>query len=144
MPEPGRRVIAAERAWGRNALPWDDPGAFARKALLMAKSDLKSATGDPVFFDRGMIDAAVDLLYREGIALTISLGGPSPYDDPVFLAPPWPEIYGTDADRRHGLTDSIGEFYRLQRALADLGHHAVILPQIPVADRCAFVLRALT
>jgi predicted ATPase len=109
----------------------------------MARADLDAARGDLVIFDRGLIDAAVDLRHREGIALEVSLGGPSPYDDPVFLAPPWPEIYVTDAERQHGLQDATEEYDRLVRGLADLGHNTILLPRLPVEARRDFVLNAL-
>jgi predicted ATPase len=143
VPEPGLRIVTEELSGDGAALPWVSPGHFARRALAMARADLNAAQGGLVFFDRGMIDAAVDLRHREGIALDRSLGGPSPYHDPVFLAPPWPEIYGTTDERRHALQDAVEEYDRLVRGLADLGHHAIVLPRLSVEARRDFVLRAL-
>jgi predicted ATPase len=143
VPEPGLRIVAEELAGDGAALPWVNAGRFARRALLMARADLDAAQGGLVFFDRGLIDAAVDLRHREGIALDVSLGGPSPYDDPVFLAPPWPEIFATTAERPHALQDAVEEYDRLVLGLADLGHHPVILPRLSVAARRDFVLQAL-
>lgn len=144
VPEPGRRIVAEELAGDGAALPWVDPGRFARRALILARADLDAATGDLVFFDRGMIDAAVALRHGEGIALPTSLGGGSPYSDPVFVAPPWPEIYATDPERHHGLADAMAEHDRILRGLADLGHRVIPLPRIPVPQRRDFVLDALT
>ena len=143
VPEPGLRIVTEELAGDGVALPWIAPGRFARRALAMARADLDAARGDLVFFDRGVIDAAVDLRHREGIALEVSLPGRSPYDDPVFLAPPWPEIFATTADRRHALQEATEEYDRLVRGLADLGHHAVVLPRLSVAARRDFVLQTL-
>jgi predicted ATPase len=143
VPEPGLRIVSEELAGDGAALPWVNPGRFARRALLMARADLDAARGDLVFFDRGMLDAAVHLRHSEGIALEMSLGGPSPYDDPVFLATPWPEIYVTNGERQHGLQAAMEEYDLLVRALSDLGHHAIILPRLPVAARLDFVLNAL-
>jgi predicted ATPase len=143
VPEPGLRIVTEELAGDSAALPWVNPGRFARRALHMARADLDAARGDLVFFDRGMIDAAVHLRHSEGIALATSLGGPSPYDDPVFLAPRWPEIYATNAGRQHGLQAAIEEYDRLVRGLADLGHETIILPRLPVEARRDFVLNAL-
>lgn len=143
LPEPGLRIVTEELAGDRSALPWVNPGRFARRALRMARADLDAARGGLVIFDRGMIDAAIDLRHREGIALSVSLGGPSPYDNLVFLAPPWPEIYAIDAGRQHGLQDAIAEYDRLVRGLADLGHDTILLPRLPVAARRDFVLKTL-
>ena len=146
VPEPGRRIVAEALAGNGNgtALPWTDPGRFARRALMLARADLAAAQGTLVFFDRGMIDAAVALRHEEGIALETSLGGPSPYDDPVFVAPPWPEIYATDPERRHGLAEALAEHDRILQGLADLGHRVIPLPKVPVQDRLDFVLGTLT
>ena len=143
VPEPGRRIVAEEMAGDGAALPWVNPGRFARRALDMARADLTAAQGALVFFDRGMIDASVALRHSEGIALETSLGGPSPYDDPVFVTPPWPEIYATDPERRHGLADAMAEHDRILQGLADLGHRVIVLPRVPVPERRDFVLDAL-
>ncbi|HEY6917879.1 MAG TPA: AAA family ATPase, partial [Tabrizicola sp.] len=87
---------------------------------------------------------AVALDHLEGIPLDLSLGGPSPYAHPVFLAPPWPEIYATDPERQHGFDEAVAEFDRLALALPALGHRVVMLPKLPVADRVAFVLHTLS
>lgn len=63
IPEPGRRIVASEIAGSGKNLPWVDMEAFAQSALNMARSDLKSAKGlsGTMFFDRGVVDAAVAL-----------------------------------------------------------------------------------
>ena len=143
VPEPGRRIVRDELERGGDALPWVNPLAFCHRALAMARADLDQATGDPVFFDRGLIDAAVALHHLQGTPVATTLGGPSPYSDPVFLAPPWPEIYATDPDRRHGLDAAVEEYHRLDHALHGLGHKVLILPCVSVAKRLDFVLTAL-
>jgi predicted ATPase len=143
VAEPGRRIVQEETSCGGNALPWADPLAFCYRALAVARADLERARGDPVFFDRGLIDAAVALHHLQGTAVTTTLGGPTPYSDPVFLAPPWPEIYATDPDRRHALDAAVEEYHRLDHAVRALGHRVLILPRVPVAERLDFVLTAL-
>ncbi|MFO1203200.1 MAG: AAA family ATPase [Tabrizicola sp.] len=143
VPEPGRRIVAGELASGGRALPWVDPLAFTHRALEMARDDLAHATGEPVFFDRGLIDAAVALHVQTGKPVAETLGGPSPYDDPVFLAPPWPEIYRTDPERRHGQEEAVAEYDRIVDALAGLRHRVLLLPRIPVEARCDYVIGAL-
>lgn len=66
VEEPGRRIVRAELAGTGEALPWIDPEAFARRAIALALADLAAAqqlAGD-VFFDRGVVDAAVALETR--------------------------------------------------------------------------------
>lgn len=145
VTEPGRRIVAQVRDGGGTALPWIDMAAFARRAVALATDDLTRARGrpGPVFFDRGLIDAAVALEHAGGMALDHSIGGVSPYSDPVFLAPPWPELFDADPDRRHGFDAAAAEYGRIVTALGALGHRVLTLPKATVTDRVRFVLGAL-
>jgi len=155
VEEPGRRIVREQQASGGQALPWVDPVAFARRALGVAMADLDAVRRegprddtapwrpDPVFFDRGIIDAAVALEHAAGIPLSETLEGINLYDRRVFVAPPWPKIHRTESERPHGLTDAVAEYHRLVSALARLGFEQIELPRLPVQDRVGFVLSAL-
>ncbi|ABD56343.1 ATPase-like protein [Jannaschia sp. CCS1] len=146
VPEPGRRIVAQERAGNGNALPWVKPLAFARHALDMAASDLATATtagDDVVFFDRGMIDAAVACAHAGGPSYRTLLPDPLPYARRVFLTPPWPEIFVQDAARQHGLDDAEAEYLRLSQALDDFGYETHVLPKAPVQARVDIILADL-
>lgn len=65
------------------------------------------------------------------------------YHQRVFMAPPWPEIYVIDNERRHSLDAGIAEYQRLVDAYPALGYEVTILPKIGVADRTEFVLCTL-
>lgn len=56
------------------------------------------------------------------------------------MAPPWPEIYLSDAERPHGFEAAVAEYERLLAAYAALEHELVILPKVSVAERADFVL----
>ena len=72
-----------------------------------------------------------------------SLGQTHRFYRRVFLAPPWPEIYLTDPERRHGFESAVAEYSRLLEIYAVLGYEVMILPKIEVPQRADFVLRAL-
>ncbi len=66
------------------------------------------ATGDPnrvassqgwVFFDRGLLDAAIALEHATGLAAIVTLSGHARFHHQVFLTPPWPEIHHRDSER---------------------------------------------
>ena len=59
------------------------------------------------------------------------------------MAPPWPEIYETDNERRHNLDAGVVEYERLIDACPALGYEVTILPKVGVAERAEFVLRTL-
>ena len=145
VEEPGRRIVAEERGGAGTALPWVDLAAFARRAVAMAKSDLASAVKTPgtVFFDRGLVDAAVALQFAAGIPYAETMGSVRPYDDTVFLAPPWPELFETDEDRRHDMSAAVDEFERLQAALQDMGYDIHLLPKVSVEARADLVIETI-
>lgn len=142
VEEPGRRIVAEEKAGSGSALPWADMAAFARRAVAMSRADLSNARdrGGLVFFDRGLVDAAVALEHSAGMPYRETIGSRRPYANPVFLAPPWPEIFTQDPDRRHGLTSAIEEFERLQAVFAGMNYDIQILPKTDVKQRADFVL----
>lgn len=145
VPEPGRRIVEAELSGDGAALPWVDLAAFARRALALAADDRRRMAGEPgwVFFDRGLVDAAVALAHATGCLARDVLAPHGRYHHRVFLAPPWPEIYATDPHRRHGLAEAIAEHERLLAAYRDLGYDTLVLPKTGVAARADFVLAHL-
>jgi predicted ATPase len=145
VEEPGRRIVREEIARGGTALPWIDPAAFARRAIALALEDREAAAKFPswVFFDRGLIDAAVALEHVTGEPALETVGRAHRCHACVFLTPPWPEIYAQDAERRHDLAAALSEYARLLEAYPKLGYETVILPQVSVAERADLVLRNL-
>ncbi|WP_299647954.1 AAA family ATPase [uncultured Tateyamaria sp.] len=143
VPEPGRRIVAEEKAGVGAALPWFNPEAFARRAMEMARSDLIMAERETglIFFDRGLVDAAVGLQTASGSCVRDTIGTHRHYDRTVFLAPPWPEIFVQDEDRRHGIKAAVQEFEQLNSSLQDLGYEVVMLPKVTVQERADFVLQ---
>ncbi|MEO0829041.1 MAG: AAA family ATPase [Pseudomonadota bacterium] len=132
VPEPGRRVLTAG-----GPDPERDPAGFGKACIALALSDLETSDAPLVFFDRGLLDAHLNLA---------SLGVPSGIDPSrfsfhsnVLMAPPWPEIYVQDDARRHGLDAAIAEYEMLVQGYSDLGYEVTVLPKTPVEDRLSFV-----
>ena len=90
-----------------------------------------------LFFDRGLIDPAAALQHLTGEPAA------NRYHRRVFLTPPWPEIYRTDPERRHGLDMALAEYSRLLKIYPSLGYEVSILPKVGVEERADFVLRTL-
>ncbi|HEY5105435.1 MAG TPA: AAA family ATPase [Caulobacteraceae bacterium] len=72
-----------------------------------------------------------------------ALGRRRCYHRRVFLAPPWPEIYERDAERRHDFEAGKAEYHRLLKIHRSLGYDVTILPKMNVGVRAEFVLGAL-
>jgi predicted ATPase len=145
VDEPGRRIVERELETGGRALPWLDATAFVELAVETALADREQAKTCPgwVFFDRGLIDAASALEHLTGRPVLKSLDAPHRYHRRVFVAPPWPEIYVTDRERRHTFEAAMAEYERLDRELPSLGYEVVMLPKVTVQARAAFVLATL-
>jgi predicted ATPase len=142
VAEPGRRIVQEELDRGGQALPWVNAAAFLHRAIDMALADREQARARAgwVFFDRGLVDAAAALQHVTGEPVLAPLGHAHRYHRRVFLAPPWPEIYVTDPERRHGLDAAVAEHARLLEAYPSLGYEVVVLPKVAVPERAAFVL----
>jgi len=90
-----------------------------------------------------LVDAAAALQHLTGEPTLEKLGQAHRYHRRVFLAPPWPEIYLTDPERRHGFDQAIAEYHRLIVVYPSLGYEVILLPKVSVAPRADFVLHTL-
>jgi len=146
VPEPGRRIVEEEQRGAGLALHWVGLAAFARRAIDLASEDRKRVGDEAgwVFFDRGLVDAAVALQHATGYAAADVLAPYERYYRSVFLTPPWPEIYVNDGDRQHGLAEAIAEYDRLLAAYGEFGYKTIVLPKVGVENRADFVLSHLS
>lgn len=145
VEEPGRRIVAEELSSGGNALPWIDTAAFLRRAIDVALKDMAmaEALSGWVFFDRGLVDAASALEALTGEPVLRPICSDHRYHARVFMTPPWPEIYVTDAERRHDFEAAMSEYQRLMETLPTLGYDVISLPKISPSERADFVLATL-
>jgi predicted ATPase len=146
VEEPGRRIVQAEARTGGSAVPWIDMAAFLRRVIATSMDDHESAhagSGKWVFFDRCLVDAVAALQELTGEPLLAGLRQRYRYHRRVFLAPPWPEIYAQDRERRHDMHAAQAEYQRLQKAYPALGYEVSLLPKVSVPERVSFVLSTL-
>jgi predicted ATPase len=57
----------------------------------------------------------------------------------VFIAPPWPEIFVADAERKQSLAEAEATYRAMIEVYTGLGYDLVALPRAPVAERVRFV-----
>ena len=151
MPEAGRAIIQDQQRidgpLGRDLSTTAAVLAYANAQLVW---DLRSyrdaqALAGPVFFDRGVTDLAGYLpLMGQPIAPHIANAVSAfPYCKTVFVAPPWPAIYGHDAERKHDFATAERTHRNIADAYAAAGYELVELPRDTVEARVAFVLKTL-
>lgn len=156
VPEDARVIIQEQVASSGSALPWSNAPRFAE--LLMQRSVLtyhaQAATRRaqtaknpqaPVYFDRGVGDAftCADLIGHTLPAELCGQGSACRYRNPVFLAPWWPEIYATDAERHQTIEEAERTEHAIVKTYTELGYRIVRLPLVSVAARADFILRHL-
>jgi predicted ATPase len=144
--EAGRAVIREQRAIDGPALPDRDPLLFADRMLDhdVRAHAAATARGGVTFFDRGVVDNA-------GYLRLCGLPLPERFAracrrlryDHVYLAPPWPEIYTHDGERRQDFAEAQRTFEAVRDAWIVFGYRPEILPRTTVADRVAFILSRL-
>ncbi len=148
VTEPGRRIVQHELEFGGSALPWTNPIQFARRAFATAATDYEGwakdvRQSDWVFFDRGIIDAAAAIQDLTPDHALLTLDQSYRYHWRVFLTPPWPELYLTDNERRHGFDAAIREYDHLLEVYPSLGYQVYILPKAGISERADYVLTLL-
>ncbi|SOE17952.1 predicted ATPase [Hoeflea halophila] len=148
VPEAGRQIVAEQLAAQGAALPWEDRAAFMH--LLFARSiaafdQVRISDAKWVIHDRSFVEA---------IAYCTVISQPVPeqmlqaaivrrFDQPVFVCPPWREIFEQDAERQHDFQFALRDYEVNTAAYAEAGYDLVEVPRLPVPDRVTFVEQAL-
>jgi len=141
--EAGRSVIQSQLASGGQALPWSDRRAFARQMLKHEVRSYRAAQlqPGPVLCDRGIPDI-VGYLQLEQLPTSSCLLHAARnfrYHQRVFIAPPWPEIYRQDAERKQTPEIAGQTWQAMVRVYCELGYALTEIPHGPVAARVQFL-----
>ncbi len=144
IPEAGRNIIRAQQAIDGPALPWRDPALFAE---LMLSRDMRSheeARQMPgtLFFDRGIPDT-IGYLRLTGLPVPEHMMRAAKslrYNNRIFIAPFWPEIFGQDAERRQSAHEAKRTCAAMEKIYGELGYDLVPLPLCSVHERLRFIL----
>ncbi|KQZ13990.1 MULTISPECIES: AAA family ATPase [unclassified Mesorhizobium] len=142
-PEAGRGIIRDQMEIGGSALPWQDPALFAE---LMLAWELRSwreahAAAGPVVFDRGVPDT-LGYLRLTALPVPVHMREAAKrfrYNRRVFIAPPWPEIFTQDSERRQTLDEAWRTHDAMVEIYAELDYELVALPLASVEERADFV-----
>jgi predicted ATPase len=147
MREAGRVIIQDQVAIGGAALPWADRRAFAELMLgweMRSYRDALKLSG-PVIFDRGVPDV-LGYLRLSGLPVLPHVENAARifrYHPRVFIAPPWPEIFRPDAERKQSIEEAQATYEVLAETYTSLGYELLPLPLDSVEKRVQFVLAAV-
>ena len=145
VPDSARALIKQRKAAGLSPRP--SPAQFGAEMLQedMAQYQRTPVHDDPVFFDRGVCDA-LGFLYLHG---TLSLAQVAtyiktwPYNEVVFLLPPWPAIYTQDTERDQSFAEAVAVCKIVQEWYRRWRYQLVEVPRGRVEERADFVLHTI-
>jgi len=145
--EAGRGVIRDAVASGGDGLPWIDRERFAEKMFEWELRSYREAERQegPVIFDRGLPDT-IGYLRLEGMQVPTWMEEEAwrlRYNNRVFIAPPWKEIYGRDEERRQSWEVAVRTYEVMADTYAEFGYDLVQLPRTTVEQRVDFVISAI-
>ncbi len=142
--EAGRAIIQDQVTIGGNALPWGNREAFAELMLNWELRSWHAAEGSstPFFFDRGIPDVAGYLAHCN-LPVPVHMEKAIKqfrYAHPVFIAPPWEDIFVQDAERKQSFTEAVQTYYAIVESYSRYGYHLIELPLVRVEERAEFIL----
>ena len=143
IPEAGRAVIQEEAATGGTALPWADRSAFAERMLSEDIHSYREAEelGGLVIFDRGVPDV-LGYLRLTGLPVPPHVEQAARtfrYNNRVFIAPPWQEIFVQDSERKQTWKEAEATYHVMIDVYSELDYELIPLPLAPMAERVQFV-----
>lgn len=146
--EAGRGIIRDQRAIGGTALPWADRALFAELMLSWETRSYRWAQQQHgvVIFDRGVPDV-LGYLRLAGLPVPAHVFAAAQtfrYNERVFVAPPWPEIFTHDTERRQDFAEAERTHDAMVDTYAELGYELVGLPRADLATRTEFVSELIT
>jgi predicted ATPase len=142
--EAGRGIIRDQSSIGGTALPWSDRALFAELMLSWEMRSYRDAIEQkgPVFFDRGVPDT-LGYLRLSGLPVAEHISAAAKrlrYNPRVFVAPPWPDIFAQDEERKQTSDEAERTYHAMAGVYTELGYELVALPLVPVETRLRFVL----
>jgi predicted ATPase len=142
IEEAGRQVVREQALIDGPGLPSRDVEHFLDLTIsrTMNAMTLALAYGGPVILDRCIVDQIGD---PGQPAWRLEAARRFPVNRMAFAVPPWPEIFETDAERRHGFEAAEAQYHRLVATYDRLGYELVVLPKVSVTERLDFLLARL-
>ena len=140
VPDVARAIIKARLESGLSPRP--EPSEFANGIFDTDVANYQAAPSSEVcFFDRGVVDSLgmlrhCNVLSEDEIDLNLRR---YPYNEVVFLFPPWEEIYRTDGERDQTFAESVRVFGSVKSWYSRCGYQNQEVPFGTSEERVTFV-----
>ena len=145
VEEDARKIIQQQMLKDGEALPWKNKLLYAKLMLEAAVNSyqtvIKKQVSNPVFFDRGILDA-ICYMSMENIPIPLATKAMTlahPYAPKVFILPPWEEIYQTDNERKQTWEEAVFTFEKMKESYLGYGYEVIEIPKVAVGLRRAFI-----
>ena len=145
--EESARAIIAERL-DAGMSPRPQATHFAREILRrdIEKYEKTRGVPDSVIFDRGVVEAFGSVQENESwprLELERMLAA-YPFDRPVFILPPWPEIYTVDTERDQSFQDAVNVYEKVVKWYSHCAYPLHEVPCLPVEERAKYVHQVIS
>jgi predicted ATPase len=143
VSEVARQVIKEQLVIGGEGLPWVNLPLYTALMLERSLETYHQALNHTrvTFFDRGIPDS---IAYARIAGMPISreldeAAWKYRYDDPVFMLPPWAEIYQQDEERKEDYRHSVVLYNMLVKVFEDYDYKLVEVPKVSLRERVEFI-----
>jgi predicted ATPase len=130
-----------------DAVDWKNRAAYREVTLSWSIADFENVDEHvrPVFFDRGIpeLTAYANPPGSEAPAHIQRAAELFRYNPIVFVAPPWEEIYCTDAERKQTFKEALDVWRRVTTCYERCGYTPLELPKVSPDSRADFILKRI-
>lgn len=146
VDEAARSILKEKDAMGIDIKSYRNTIAFVEEELQLSVAHYIRAqhqnSSALTFFDRGIPDIIAHAHLRN-VPISNTLENAAHtyrYNNIVFIAPPWREIYCTDRERTESYEDGVQIYKQIKKTYQTYGYCLVELPRTDVESRTQFVL----
>lgn len=148
IAEGARSIIQEQMKSGGDALPWQNVKNFKEMLLTHAIETYTKALETIhkiTFFDRSIFDL---IAYEQRTDSHLSLNLQEAvkkvsYNQKVFIAPPWEEIFCNDNERKQTYEEAIDVYKSIVKVYSENGFELIELPKTDVESRAIFIVNAI-
>lgn len=149
VPEDARRIVQEQMQTNGEGLPWKNKTLYAElmfeASLNTYQKNVNEIYNKTIFFDRSILDT---ICYRNMEDMPVSeeldkLVHACPYNQKVFILPPWEEIYQTDNERKQTWEEAVYTFDKMKQTYLQYGYEVIEVPKNSIEHRCEFIMNQI-
>lgn len=147
--EEARKIIQEQMLKDGEGLPWKNKTHYSQLMLEASLETYQRIVGEMssniVFFDRGILDT-ICYMNMENIPISEEINNlvnSHPYNQRVFILPPWQEIYSTDNERKQTWEEAVYTFDKMKQTYLQYGYEVIEVPKNNIEQRCEFIISYL-